>query len=104
LSVLLYWLAYGPIFDPALHVGSIAPRPLLVIGATEDERTPPGQVELLYTLAGEPKRLRYTQGMHIQPGRKEIVAALLRIAHEELGFLTGRQGAYEESPLEGAGS
>ena len=92
LSVILYWLAYGPIFDPALHVGSIAPRPLLVIGATDDERTPPGQVELLYTLAGEPKRLRYTRGMHIQPGRTEIVAALLRIADEEFGFLTGRQG------------
>lgn len=103
LSVLLYWLSYGPIFDPARHVRSIAPRPLLVIAASDDERTPPGQVELLYTLAGEPKRLRYTQGMHIQPGRTEIVAALLRIAKEELGFLTGRQGGDEKSPLEGAG-
>lgn len=100
LSVLLYWLSYGPIFDPARHVGSIAPRPLLVIGASEDERTPPGQVELLYSLAGEPKRLRYTQGMHIEPGRTEIVAALLRIAQEELEFLTGRQGVDEKSPLE----
>jgi hypothetical protein len=104
LSVLLYWLAYGPIFDPALHVGSIAPRPLLVIGATADERTPPEQVDLLFGLAGEPKRLRYTQGMHVQPSRTEIVAELLRIANEELGFLTGRQGTHEKSPLEGAGS
>jgi dienelactone hydrolase len=91
LSMLLYWMVYGPIFDPATHVAGIAPRPLLVIGASEDERTPPGQVELLYTLAGEPKRMRYTQGMHAQPNRTEILAALLRIVEEEFGFLTGRQ-------------
>jgi dienelactone hydrolase len=88
LSVVLYWLSYGRIFDPGLHVGSIAPRPLVVIGAREDERTPPGQVERLFALAGEPKRLRYTQGMHVEPDRPDIVAELLQIAEDELHFLT----------------
>ncbi len=95
LSVLLYWLAYGPIFDPGRHVQHISPRPVVVIGAREDERTPAEQVERLYALAQEPKRLRYTAGMHVEPGRTEIVAELLQIAEEELAFLT-----QQKSPLE----
>lgn len=88
LSNLLNWLAYGPVFDTPRFVAKISPRPVLIVGATEDERTPAGQAELLYEAAGEPKRLRYTEGLHIQPGRADIVAELLDIAHEELSFLT----------------
>jgi hypothetical protein len=43
----------------------------------------------LYELAGEPKRLRFTDGAHIEPDRSEIIEALLRIADEELAFLVG---------------
>ena len=62
---------------------------MLIIGARNDERTPAGQAELLYELAGEPKKLRFTEGEHIETDRPEIVEALLRIADEELVFLTG---------------
>lgn len=88
LSVILNWLAYGPVFDTRRHVAMISPRPVVIVGATEDERTPPGQAKLLFDSAGEPKRLRYTEGMHIQPNRPDIVADLLHIADEELAFLT----------------
>jgi len=87
LSQLLNWLAYGPVFDTPRFVAMIAPRPVLIVGAREDERTPAGQTELLFDAAGEPKRLRYTEGQHIQPNRPDIVADLLRIADEELRFL-----------------
>lgn len=87
LSVVLHWLAYGPVHNTARHVGEIAPRPILIVGARNDERTPAGQTERLYELAGEPKRLRFTDGAHIQPDRPEIIAALLRIADEEMPFL-----------------
>jgi dienelactone hydrolase len=88
MSTLLYWLSYGPIFDPGLHVQQIAPRPLVVIGARDDERTPAEQVELLFELAGEPKRLEYTEGMHVEPDRDDIIDALLRVATDMLPFLT----------------
>jgi len=87
LSVLLHWLAYGPVHDTGKHVAAIAPRPILIIGARDDERTPAGQSERLYELAGEPKRLRFTDGAHIEPDRPEIVAALMKIADEEMPFL-----------------
>jgi fermentation-respiration switch protein FrsA (DUF1100 family) len=88
LSNILNWLAYGPVFDTPRFVTMISPRPVLIVGATKDERTPAGQAELLFDAAGEPRRLRYTDGLHIQPGRADIVADLLRIADEELMFLT----------------
>ncbi|MGI9237270.1 MAG: alpha/beta hydrolase family protein [Woeseiaceae bacterium] len=87
LSNVLNWLAYGPLFDTRKFVAMIAPRPVVIVGATEDERAPPGQAEVLFEAAGEPKRLRYTEGRHVQPGRAEIVADLLRVADEELAFL-----------------
>ena len=87
LSVVLHWLAYGPVHDTRKTVGRIAPRPLVIIGARDDERTPAGQTELLYQLAGEPKRLRWTEGLHIEPDRSEIIEELLKIADSEMGFL-----------------
>ena len=89
LSIVLHWIAHGPAMDTREHVGRIAPRPVVIIGARNDERTPAGQVELLYELAGEPKRLRFTDGLHVEPDRPDIVAALLQIADEEMEFLTG---------------
>jgi len=87
LSVLLHWTAYGPVFDTGRNVAAIAPRPVVIVGAREDERTPAGQTELLYELAGQPKCLRWTEGAHIEPGRPRIIAELLRIADEEEDFL-----------------
>jgi fermentation-respiration switch protein FrsA (DUF1100 family) len=88
LATILYWLAYGPIFDTGKYIATISPRPVVIVGAREDERTPAGQAELLFNAAREPKRLRFTEGRHIQPNRADIVSDLLRIADEELAFLT----------------
>lgn len=87
LATVLYWLAYGPVFDTGRYVATLSPRPVLIVGARQDERTPAGQTELLFDVARDPKRLRYTDGQHIQPGRKEIIMELLHIADEELDFL-----------------
>jgi fermentation-respiration switch protein FrsA (DUF1100 family) len=88
LATVLHWLAYGPVLDTGKQVARLSPRPLLVIGARNDERTPAGEAEALFSNAREPKRLRFTEGRHIQPDRPEIIAELLTIADEELVFLT----------------
>ncbi|MDX1405293.1 MAG: prolyl oligopeptidase family serine peptidase [Woeseiaceae bacterium] len=84
LGTILYWLAYGPVLDTPRRAARIAPRPVLVIGARDDERTPAGQTEMLFAAIGEPKLLRWTSGRHVQPGRNEVVDELLRIAEEEM--------------------
>lgn len=91
LSVILHWLAYGPVLDTGEHVAHLAPRPLLIVNARDDERTPDGQAQLLFNAASEPKRLRFSQGQHIQPNRTEIIAELLEIVDEEMGFLAPGQ-------------
>ncbi|MGI9270602.1 MAG: hypothetical protein ACR2QT_02410 [Woeseiaceae bacterium] len=88
LSNVLNWLAYGPIFDTGANVAELSPRPVLIVGAREDERTPAGQQELLFAAAHEPKRLRYSDGKHVQPNRVDIILELQRILDEEQPFLT----------------
>jgi hypothetical protein len=85
-ATLLHWLAYGPLFDTAANVAAVTPRPVLVVGARDDERTPAGQTEALFEAANEPKLLRWTEGQHVQPGRTDIIDELLRIVDEELPF------------------
>ncbi len=87
IATVLYWLAYGPQFDTKKFVAMLSPRPVLIVAARDDERTPPGQAEILFENARDPKRLRYTDGRHVQPNRAEIIAELLKIADEELSFL-----------------
>ena len=87
LATLIHWLAYGPTFDTAKNVSLIAPRPVIVIGARNDERTPAGQTEALCAAARAPKRIRWTTGRHVEPDRHDIIAELLRIADEELPWL-----------------
>ena len=62
---------------------------LVIVGATEDERTPPAQTEALFRAAKQPKLMRWTDGRHVQPDRAEIVGELLRVADEVLSFVTG---------------
>lgn len=87
LGKLLHWLAYGPTFDTAKNVAHIAPRPVLVIGARRDERTPADEVQALFDAAQDPKQLRWTDGLHVEPGRTDVIDQMMQIAAEELSFL-----------------
>ena len=91
LATLIWWLAHGPTFDTAANAARISPRPLLVIGARDDERTEAWQTEALFAAAGEPKKLRWSEGRHVQPGRSGIIRELLRIADEERPFYTAER-------------
>ncbi len=53
-----------PETDPLRHVGRIAPRPLLFVGATRDQTIPRAATEALYAAAGEPKRLLWFDAGH----------------------------------------
>jgi dienelactone hydrolase len=58
-----------PALDPALHIARFAPRPLLLLNATRDERIPRPAAEALHAAAGEPKELLwFDSGHHDLPG------------------------------------
>ena len=81
---LLHWLSYGPTFDIGRNTALISPRPVVIVGARQDERTPAEQTTALYEAAGEPKLLRWTSGRHVEPDRPEVIAELLAIADDVL--------------------
>jgi hypothetical protein len=71
---LLAWLL-GPL-EPARTVGLIAPRPVLIIGATADQRIPRAATERLFAAAGEPKRLEWFGGPHMLPRDTALLQAV----------------------------
>jgi dienelactone hydrolase len=56
--------------DPAEHIGGFAPRPLLFVNATRDERIPRDWAEALHAGAAEPKQVLWFECGHSDlPGR-----------------------------------
>ena len=84
LAWLVHLLVYGNSFDTADWIAKIAPRPVVIIGAHDDELLPPHKVRNLYSAAGQPKELLWTEGGHIDPGRPQLIRALLEMVRERL--------------------
>jgi len=59
-------------FDPILHVGKIAPRPLLFQNARNDDLIPRSGVEALYEAAGQPKQILWYDSSHDHQPRATI--------------------------------
>lgn len=53
-----------PALDPTAHIGRFAPRPLLLVNATRDERIPRSAAEALHAAAGEPKQIEWFDAGH----------------------------------------
>jgi dienelactone hydrolase len=56
----------GPRLAPERWVGSLAPRPFIMVNATDDERLPRSSVDVLFRAAGEPKELVWVPGHHVR--------------------------------------
>lgn len=96
MATVMHWLAYGPLFDTPEHVAAVSPRPVVIVGARGDRRTPEAQTRELYAAAREPKTLYWTEGGHVDPARGEVIDDLVRIANEEMPF--SRRTTSAESP------
>lgn len=83
-AALLHLLAYGPSFRTESWVKRIAPRPVVVVGAREDEEMPPGSVEELFARAHEPKEILWSEGGHVRPERAPIVRELLQLVRARI--------------------
>lgn len=81
---LLYLLSYGPTLEPARWVPRIAPRPVIVIGAADDERLPREGTEALFAAARPPRELLWTQGRHLEPGRAAILGEIVTLVRRRL--------------------
>lgn len=70
-------LISGPRFAPEVWIGRVAPRPVVMLNAEEDEKIPRRSVEVLWEAAREPKELVWLPGPHMQGSRPEVLERLV---------------------------
>lgn len=68
----------GPRLDPVRWVGRIAPRPFVMLNATDDERLPRSAVAALYRAARQPKEQMWMTGVHVH-GDSATINRLVQI-------------------------
>jgi len=56
----------GPRLAPEHWVARLAPRPFIMVNATDDERMPRSSVDVLFRAAGEPKEQLWVPGHHVR--------------------------------------
>ena len=82
-SRLIYWTLCAPLLHAGERTQAVAPRPIVIIGARDDKRTPREAVLELYERTPHPKRLLWTDGGHIDPGRPQTIAQLLSFVEND---------------------
>jgi hypothetical protein len=70
-------LGAGPRLAPEYWAPQIAPRPFIMVNASEDERMPREGVLALYEAAGDPKELIWLEGQHLHRSRPDVLARLV---------------------------
>jgi hypothetical protein len=70
-------LANGNEFTPEQWIGQVAPRPVVMLNATGDEKIPRRSVDILFAAAGEPKELVWLPGLHVQGNRPDALRQLI---------------------------
>ncbi|MCI0517271.1 MAG: hypothetical protein L0Y45_05500 [Woeseiaceae bacterium] len=78
-------LAYGNSFRTADWLREIAPRPVVIIAARDDERMPQG-APAAYRTASESEHvsLMWTEGKHVEPGREYELQQLVDLVVGEM--------------------
>jgi dienelactone hydrolase len=69
----------GPALAPERWVPRVAPRPVIMINASDDERLPPDAVETLYASARAPKERIWVAGQHLHPTRDDLIREIMDI-------------------------
>ena len=70
-------LASGPRFTPERWIADVAPRPVVMLNAEDDEKIPRRSVDILYAAALAPKELIWLPGNHMQGNRPEVLHRLI---------------------------
>lgn len=70
-------VASGPRLAPEKWVGRVAPRPVVMLNAEDDERIPRRSVEALWARVQEPRELIWLPGPHMRGDRQETLERLV---------------------------
>jgi hypothetical protein len=76
-SALATLLASGPRLAPEHWVGRVAPRPVVMLNARDDERIPRRSVDVLWAAVREPREQVWLPGRHMQGDRPDVLRMLV---------------------------
>ncbi len=76
---------YGNSFDTKSWIPEIAPRPVIIVAARNDDFVPPeSQESLIRAAESDTVELIWTEGRHIQPSRSDELQQLLDIVRQKI--------------------
>lgn len=78
-------LVSGPRFAPEHWIDRVAPRPVVMLNATQDERIPPAAVQALWDAAQAPKEQIWIDGPHMLGSRPQILQAIVDSVMSRVG-------------------
>lgn len=78
-------LIAGPYLKPERWVGRVAPRPVVLINAREDEALPAPTIRRLHAAAAQPREIIWTEGGHVLPGREAVIRQLTELVVQRIG-------------------
>ena len=79
-------LVYGNSFDAIDWIGEIAPRPLVIVAARDDDYVPAeAQAPFIEAAESEYVEIIWTEGQHIRPNRREELQQLLDVVLSRVG-------------------
>jgi len=79
LAAIVNVVAAGPRLAPEVWLPRVAPRPVIMINAIDDERLPRRAVEALFASASQPKEQIWLPGQHVQSNRHDVVQSLVEV-------------------------
>jgi len=69
----------GPRLAPELWLPRVAPRPVVIVNALEDDQLPRDAIDALYRSAREPKEQIWLPGPHVHPRREDLTDEIVDI-------------------------
>jgi fermentation-respiration switch protein FrsA (DUF1100 family) len=70
--------------EPLRYIDKISPRPLLLLNATDDERIPLKNIELLHQKAKEPKKIVWIESKHMHTKNVELINKITEVVTDWL--------------------
>lgn len=80
----LGFLSCSHYLQPERWVGRIAPRPVIVVNARNDQELPSSSVASLHQAVCQPAEIIWTEGQHVLPTRRETVEKIADLVLERL--------------------
>jgi len=72
---------------PERWIRQMSPRPVMVINARNDKAFPQSSIDALHQSLQQPYEIMWTEGMHITPGRRDVIKQLTKLVFNRIAII-----------------